>query len=251
MRHVSFDAYWNEETGWDFGLVQVSTDGAATYMSLSCPPLTFGTDETKPAGFWVDNITVGSQVFDGSSLAGWQSMSEFHPAAVANFIVTLLSANGDVITLKQLPLISTRRRSAVRQLHAEPEHADRRRCQGVGDRSAARDEHVERRQDDDETEHEELQSEGVRRPEREVRGHRDAGADDQSESDEAADPEAHRDRAHHVIGRMPSSGRGDRSDENELPAHEEDDPDDVEEAEDGPGVHQPSSRPTFERAAEA
>src|SRR5919108_4808260 len=67
-------------------------------------PLTFGADETKPAGFWVDNITVGSQVFDGSSMAGWQSMSEFHPAAVANFIVTLLSVNGDMITLKQLPL---------------------------------------------------------------------------------------------------------------------------------------------------
>jgi Immune inhibitor A peptidase M6 len=153
---VSFDAYWNEETGWDFGFVQVSTDGA-TYTSLSCPPytttetnpealptakanvpgftgivdgwqhvtcslapyagqtialqfrsyndpLTFGADETKPAGFWVDNITVGSQVFDGSSMAGWQSMSEFHPAAVANFIVTLLSVNGSMITLKQLPL---------------------------------------------------------------------------------------------------------------------------------------------------
>jgi hypothetical protein len=67
-------------------------------------PLTFGADETKPAGFWVDNITVGSQVFDGSSMAGWQSMSEFHPAAVANFVVTLMSVNGNKITLKQFPL---------------------------------------------------------------------------------------------------------------------------------------------------
>jgi immune inhibitor InhA-like protein len=154
---LSFDGYWNEETGWDFGFVQVSTDGGATYTSLSCPPyttsetdpgalptakanvpgftgivngwqhvtcslapyagqtialqfrswndpLTFGADETKPAGFWVDNITVGSQVFDGTSMAGWQSMSEFHPAAVANFVVTILSVNGNKITVKQLPL---------------------------------------------------------------------------------------------------------------------------------------------------
>ena len=154
---VSFDGYWNEETGWDFGFVQVSTDGGATYTSLDCPPytttetdpgalptakanvpgftgivngwqhvtcslapyagqtialqfrsyndpLTFGADETKPAGFWVDNITVGSQVFDGSSMAGWQSMSEFHPATVSNFFVTIMSVNGNKITLKQLPL---------------------------------------------------------------------------------------------------------------------------------------------------
>jgi bacillopeptidase F (M6 metalloprotease family) len=106
---VSFDGYWNEETGWDFGFVQVSTDGGLTYTSLSCPPyttsntdpgalptakanvpgftgivngwqhvtcslapyagqtialqfrswndpLTFGADETKPAGFWVSAI---------------------------------------------------------------------------------------------------------------------------------------------------------------------------------------------------
>ena len=33
---LAFDAQWNEETGWDFGFVQVSTDGGATYSSLSC-----------------------------------------------------------------------------------------------------------------------------------------------------------------------------------------------------------------------
>jgi hypothetical protein len=31
-------------------------------------------------------------------------MSEFHPAAVANFVVTILSVNGNKITVKQLPL---------------------------------------------------------------------------------------------------------------------------------------------------
>ena len=67
-------------------------------------PLTFGADETKPAGFWVDNITVGSQVFDGSSMAGWQSMTEFHPTPVAGFVVTIMGVDGKKITLKQLKL---------------------------------------------------------------------------------------------------------------------------------------------------
>ena len=39
---LTFDAQWNEETGWDFGFVQVSTDGGATYTSLSCTDTTIG-----------------------------------------------------------------------------------------------------------------------------------------------------------------------------------------------------------------
>jgi Immune inhibitor A-like, MAM domain len=37
---LTFDARWNEETGWDFGFVQVSTDEGATYSSLSCTDTT-------------------------------------------------------------------------------------------------------------------------------------------------------------------------------------------------------------------
>jgi hypothetical protein len=37
---LAFDARWNEETGWDFGFVQVSTDGGATYTSLTCTDTT-------------------------------------------------------------------------------------------------------------------------------------------------------------------------------------------------------------------
>jgi len=33
---LTFNALWNEEQGWDFGFVQVSTDGGATYTSLAC-----------------------------------------------------------------------------------------------------------------------------------------------------------------------------------------------------------------------
>jgi hypothetical protein len=34
--NLTFDAYWNTEDGWDFAFVQVSTDGGATYKSISC-----------------------------------------------------------------------------------------------------------------------------------------------------------------------------------------------------------------------
>ena len=33
-----------------------------------------------------------------------QTMTEFHPTSVANFVVTIVSVNGNKITLKQLPL---------------------------------------------------------------------------------------------------------------------------------------------------
>jgi hypothetical protein len=42
---LTFDALWNEELGWDFMFVQVSTDGGATYSSLTC---TDTTTETNP-----------------------------------------------------------------------------------------------------------------------------------------------------------------------------------------------------------
>jgi hypothetical protein len=42
---VTFDALWNQEVGWDFGFVQVSTDGGATYKSVAC---TDTTTETNP-----------------------------------------------------------------------------------------------------------------------------------------------------------------------------------------------------------
>jgi hypothetical protein len=37
---LTFDAQWNEETGWDFGFVQISTDNGETYKSLSCTDTT-------------------------------------------------------------------------------------------------------------------------------------------------------------------------------------------------------------------
>ena len=37
---VTFDALWNEELGWDFGFVQVSTDEGLTYQSVACTDTT-------------------------------------------------------------------------------------------------------------------------------------------------------------------------------------------------------------------
>ena len=42
---LTFNAFWNEEEGWDFGFVQVSTDGGMSYQSLTC---TDTTTETNP-----------------------------------------------------------------------------------------------------------------------------------------------------------------------------------------------------------
>ncbi len=153
---LTFDALWNEELGWDFGFVQISTDGGTTYSSLACTdtttntdpdalatakdnvpgftgysggwkaescslagysgavllafrafndPATLGQDAATDPGFWVDNVAIGSTLIsDGSSLTGWQSFNEVRPTSVSNFVVTIISVNGDKITLKQLPL---------------------------------------------------------------------------------------------------------------------------------------------------
>jgi hypothetical protein len=38
--NLTFNAFWNEELGWDFGFAQISDDGGATYTSLSCTDTT-------------------------------------------------------------------------------------------------------------------------------------------------------------------------------------------------------------------
>ena len=41
---LTFNALWNEELGWDFGFVQISTDGGATYQSVACTDTTTTTN---------------------------------------------------------------------------------------------------------------------------------------------------------------------------------------------------------------
>ena len=168
---LTFDALWNEEEGWDYGFVQVSTDGGTTYESVACndtrsidnpdayptvqdslPGFTGFSEGWRPqtcslapyagqnvllafraindwafegndgvdlpAGFWVDNVKVGTFSSDGSSLAGWKSMSETKPTTVAGYTVYIVSMNSanldakkrknrrDTITVKRLRLTS-------------------------------------------------------------------------------------------------------------------------------------------------
>jgi hypothetical protein len=41
---LTFNALWDLETGWDFGFVQISTDGGATYTSIPCTDTTSSHD---------------------------------------------------------------------------------------------------------------------------------------------------------------------------------------------------------------
>jgi len=45
---------------------------------------------TRGTGVWVDNISVGSTVFDGSSLAGWQTFTQIKPITVNGYTVQLV-----------------------------------------------------------------------------------------------------------------------------------------------------------------
>ena len=172
---LTFAARWNLEEAYDFGFVQVSTDGGASYQSVGCTdttdtnvapdaiapvvdnlpgitgdsagwqgetcslsayagqtvllafraindPANQGTDPSIAPGFWVDDVKVGGAVVsDGSTLAGWQSLTEARPTAVANFVVTIVSMRNDrrdSLTVKRLKLDSSfaiRGKSAVQR----------------------------------------------------------------------------------------------------------------------------------------
>ncbi len=126
---LTFDTQWDTEEGYDYAYVQVSTDGGETYDSVTCTdsvaaPLGDGFDGssggwvsetcdlspwsgetvllsfryvtdggvTEP-GFWVDNVDVdGTVLTDGSTLAGWSSMTEINPID-ADFTVRLIGYN--------------------------------------------------------------------------------------------------------------------------------------------------------------
>jgi hypothetical protein len=63
---LSFQAQWNEETGWDFGFVQISDDGGTTYKSVSCTDTT--TDHDPGA---LPTAVQNVPGFTGDS-AGWK-----------------------------------------------------------------------------------------------------------------------------------------------------------------------------------
>ena len=58
-------------------------------------------------GFWVDNVTVGDTLIsDGSTLDGWQSLTQFNPIEVQGFTVRIVSYDRDhtVAQIANVPL---------------------------------------------------------------------------------------------------------------------------------------------------
>jgi len=64
---ITFNARWNLEDTWDFGFVQVSTDGGATYTSLACTDTR--TDHNPQA---IPSVVANLPGFSGDS-AGWKA----------------------------------------------------------------------------------------------------------------------------------------------------------------------------------
>ena len=72
-----------------------------------------------------------------------------------------------------------------------------------------------------------------------MRGHRDPGRHGEGERDDAADAEAACDLAHREVVAASAQHRRDGTGQQQLATDEERDPDDVQEADDRPGLHQP------------
>jgi hypothetical protein len=72
---LTFNAFWNEELGWDFGFAQISDDGGATYSSLSCTDTTSEHDpDALPTA--VENVP-GFTGFSGTFKAQTCSLSAY------------------------------------------------------------------------------------------------------------------------------------------------------------------------------
>jgi hypothetical protein len=52
---LTFDAFWNEEDTWDYGFVQISSDGGATYKSVACTDTSSSADPEARASV-VENL---------------------------------------------------------------------------------------------------------------------------------------------------------------------------------------------------
>ena len=125
---LTFDADWSLEEGFDYGYVQVSTDGGDSYETIPCSDQVDGplgsayngeSDAFLPEscdlsafagqtvvlafrmvtdssvhfdGFWVDDVAIGGTVLsDGSTLDGWSSPTEFNPIDVEGYTVRVIA----------------------------------------------------------------------------------------------------------------------------------------------------------------
>jgi hypothetical protein len=96
---LTFDAQWNEEEGWDFGFVQVSTDNGASYQSIAC---TDTTTETNPDALPTAKENVPG--FTGDS-AGWKSETCSLSAYAGQTVLLAFRAFNDPAALGQNPAV--------------------------------------------------------------------------------------------------------------------------------------------------
>jgi len=141
---LTFDASWSLEEGFDYGYVQVSTDGGESYTSIPCSDQVQGGGPLGPAfngesggflsvscdlstwqgqtvvlafrmvtdssvffdGFWVDDVAIdGTVLSDGSTLVGWSSLTEFNPIEVEGYTVRLIAIDGTrKVWTREIPL---------------------------------------------------------------------------------------------------------------------------------------------------
>jgi hypothetical protein len=96
---LTFDAQWNEEEGWDFGFVQISTDSGVTYESVAC---TDTTTETNPDALPTAKDNVPG--FTGDS-GGWRPQTCSLSAYAGQTVLLAFRAFNDPATLGQTPAI--------------------------------------------------------------------------------------------------------------------------------------------------
>jgi hypothetical protein len=136
---LTFETRYNMEELFDYGVVQVSTDGGETYTTLTNENTTDEHDPSVPAnivaelpgfngkagwhtetfdlsayagqdvllafryltdsgvdlpGWWIDDVMVGGELIsDGTSLEGWQTITQVNPLDVSGFTVQIISYN--------------------------------------------------------------------------------------------------------------------------------------------------------------
>jgi hypothetical protein len=140
---LTFDTMYDTEEGYDYAYVQVSSNGGRSYDSIACTDTVSGplgpglngasegfvsescdlsewagqtivlafryvTDSSVQGdGVWVDNVTVGGTLIsDGSTLDGWESLTQFNPIEIQGFTVRIVSYDRDhtVAQIANVPL---------------------------------------------------------------------------------------------------------------------------------------------------
>jgi hypothetical protein len=96
---LTFDSFWNEEEGWDFGFVQISTDGGASYQSLTC---TDTTTQTNPDALPTAKENVPG--FTGYS-AAWKPQTCSLSAYAGQTVLLAFRAFNDPASLGQEPTV--------------------------------------------------------------------------------------------------------------------------------------------------